>query len=594
MLLPCALAASDAAAEEEAPEQPLFRQQIVVTGTYEPVPLEEADRPVTVIDAEALRPLTNTWADLLRLDASVDLRQRSPNGLQGDLSIRGATFGQTLVLLDGLRLNDVQSGHHNLDVPAPLEALKEVQTLKGSGSTLYGSDAVGGVVNFITRAPEHSEMRVRAAAGNLGVNQQQAVVTLAGANASQQFTGSRDFSSGFMPNREYRNLSLGSATRVRSALGWTNARLFHRDSPFGAENFYGLSSSWERTRTWWASARQELGSKTEASFAFRRHTDLFVFDRRRPGLFTNRHAVESYQFALRRRDVIRSNAKLHYGAEAYGDSIASSNLGNHDRMRGAAYVAFDVRTAGRFSFSAGVRDEVFGPFRHEASPTVTAAAWLTETVRVRGVASRAFRLPTYTELYYWSPDNRGSPDLRPERAWSYEGGVEWTTGRARAELTVFQRRETDGIDFVRASAADVWRATNFQRLQFTGVEASVRLRVAGAHTAELHYTGLRGAQDALGGYMSKYVFNYPVHSGIVAWQGARGALTGRTRFGAAQRFGRDPYAVWDVYAAWNRGRVRPLFQMTNLLATRYEEIPLVAMPGRAIVGGIEVVAFGLR
>src|SRR5450759_4543068 len=96
---------------------PPQREVVVVTGAYEPVPLEEADRAVRVFPLDAAdRLLSNSVADFLRLDPSVDLQSRSPNGVQGDLSIRGGSFGQTLVLLDGLRLNDAQSGHHNLDI----------------------------------------------------------------------------------------------------------------------------------------------------------------------------------------------------------------------------------------------------------------------------------------------------------------------------------------------------------------------------------------------------------------------------------------------------------------------------------------------
>ncbi|HMF67699.1 MAG TPA: TonB-dependent receptor plug domain-containing protein, partial [Phyllobacterium sp.] len=138
---------------------------VVVTGYFEPIPLEEADRAVRSIDVRNLELVSNTFADFLRLDSSLDLRQRAAGGLQSDLTIRGGSFGQTLILLDGVRLNDAQSGHHNLDIPVPVESIEKVEILKGSGSTRYGSDAVGGVVNFITRAPEASELRLRVAGG---------------------------------------------------------------------------------------------------------------------------------------------------------------------------------------------------------------------------------------------------------------------------------------------------------------------------------------------------------------------------------------------------------------------------------------------
>src|SRR5580698_11312509 len=115
-------------------------QTVVVTGTAQPIPLEEADRSVTVLDnLPQSTPLFGGFFQFLQLDSSVDLQQRNP-GIQGDITIRGGTFGQTLVLIDGIRINDVQTGHHNMDLPAPLDAIGQVQVLQGSGSTFYGSD----------------------------------------------------------------------------------------------------------------------------------------------------------------------------------------------------------------------------------------------------------------------------------------------------------------------------------------------------------------------------------------------------------------------------------------------------------------------
>ena len=156
----------------------LAQQVVVVTGVYDPIPLEDADRAIRAIETKSMELVSNSIADLLRLDSSLDLQARAPNGVQSDLSIRGGTFGQTLILFDGFRLSDAQSGHHNLDVPVPLDLIHTVEILKGSGLTLYGSDAVGGVVNFITRPPEATDLRLRTALGNFGVNQESGIFSL--------------------------------------------------------------------------------------------------------------------------------------------------------------------------------------------------------------------------------------------------------------------------------------------------------------------------------------------------------------------------------------------------------------------------------
>lgn len=104
------------------------------------------------------------------------------------------------------------------------------------------------------------------------------------------------------------------------------------------------------------------------------------------------------------------------------------NLGGHARSRGAAYAALDFRALRRFSLSVSAREEVYRNFSGEFSPTVAGGVWLSERVKLRASASRGFRVPSYTDLYYHDPANVGSPNLRPEREWTYEGGLDWNPG----------------------------------------------------------------------------------------------------------------------------------------------------------------------
>ena len=245
----------------------------------------------------------------------------------------------------------------------------------------------------------------------------------------------------------------------------------------------------------------------------------------------------------------------------------------------------------RFSFSFGLRDELLQSANHQVLPTAAAGSWLNSRAKLRASVSRAFRLPTFTDLYYQDPGNRGSPDLRPERATSFEAGLDLhPTSILRASFTVFQRRETDGIDFVRRNVADLWRATNFNRVRFTGVEAATAIRFRNSHLIDFSYTSLSGAQAILGDLLSKYTFNYPRHQGIAGWQGTLpGGLIARARLGALERYQRDPYAIFDLYVARGRGVLRPFLQLTNLTDSRYQEIFGVAMPGRAALAGLEII-----
>jgi iron complex outermembrane recepter protein len=573
-----------------------LQESIVVTGTAEPVPLAEADRDVSVVQLpEKQWTLFNSYFDLLGLDSGLDLQQRSGGALQGDLSIRGATFGQTLVLLNGLRVNDVQTGHFNLDVPVPLETITGVEVLKGSGSALYGSDAIGGVVNVRTAPIETSEFRLLGGVGNFGTNEQRAVTSFGGKWWQEQMAFARDFSTGFEPDRDYRNLALSSLSTLKSRLGATSLLFAYSDRPFGANGFYGSAQpQWERTKNWFASGHQDLGSKTEINFAYRKHTDLYVYIRDNPSFYTNWHTDESWQGSVRRHENLPLHGVLSYGAEGLGETVTSTNLGNHDRARGAGYLFYDLRSVKRFSLSAGIREEVYGNREVASSPSLSGAVWLSGRFKLRAAASRAFRLPSFTDLYYHDPGNVGNPNLKPESAVSYEGGADaYFTRKVHASATVFQRRDSNVIDFVRPASGGLYQSTNFDKLHFTGVEASaVYEPVAGQHFA-VSFSGLHGLNASPEILLSKYTFNYPVEEAIAEWRGTvfRNVIA-RTRVGVVNRVGRDAYAVWDASAAYGAGRVRPFLQLTNITSTVYQDIPLVDMPKRGVIGGVEFWLWG--
>lgn len=570
--------------------QTTLKQTVVVTGTAAPVPLEEIDRPVDVLPVAGQPELATALTDFLRLDSSVDVMSRAPGGVQTDVSIRGGSFAQTLVLLNGQRLNDPQTGHHDMDMPVPLEAVDHIEVLEGSGSALYGSDAVGGVINIITRRPEATEVRLSAAGGSFGGNEERATLDAVFQRISEELSFSRDSSSGFMTDRDYRNLSVSSDTWWRSSLGSSNLVLGYGDRPFGANQFYGDYDSWEDTKTWFASLVQDLGPQTQVSIGYRRHSDWFVLLRDQPEVYQNHHADQTFQLSIRRHDPLAANTSLAYGLEGYGDTIESNVLGDHNRSRAAAYVSLDARALRRFSFSVALREEMYHWGRSELSPTLAAGAWLSPRWKLRAGASRAFRIPTYTDLYYQDPATIGNPKLLPETAWSYDAGVDWRPRDIfRFSASVFERRETNDIDYVRASTADPWQAMNIARLRFTGAEASATIVLAHGQQISAGYQALDGTRQSLGGLLSEYVFNYPSESGVVSWQGGFGGVVARARLGVVDRVGQATYALVDFSAGYVKGRVHPFVRLTNLGDTRYQEIAGVAMPGRAAMGGIEVV-----
>lgn len=574
----------------QTPPPAAQQQQVVVTGSYTPVPLNEVDRTVNMLSIGQSPTVFRNAMDALQSDPAIDVRQRAP-GIQGDLSIRGSTFGETLVLVNGLRLNNAQTAHNNLDLPFPFESIQRIEVLEGTGSTLYGADALGGAVDFITGPPSYAELRLGAAAGNFGTNAQNGTANILEGAFTEQLAFNRELSTGFLPDRDYRSLALGSETTWKSSLGLTDLLLGLSDRPFGAAGFYGNYPSWERTKGWFLGLNQQLGATTTASFAFIRHTDLYDLFRYQPWLYQNDHITDSWQASLRQHHELAANTALYYGAEGYRDSIDSNNLGHHTRDRGAAYASFDARALQRFSLDAGAREEVFTGGETVFTPSLAGGYWLSSRLKLHADAGSAFRLPTFTDLYYSDPSTVGNPYLRPEHAWSFEGGLYLALGRESLDVVVFRRFDRDVIDYVRANANDLWHAENIDNLDFTGVQATLRLAATASQHFDLQYAGLHGSEaNALHGEQSEYVFEYPVQSGTLSWSGvipATGILA-HARIGVLQRYARDPYPLIEASAGRQFGHFKPYIQLSNLTNTGYEEIPGVLMPGRSYLAGVEL------
>jgi len=599
-VLPCVALAQ--VQQQPTASVPEVRTTVVVVGTPDPISQEDSPRATETLPVQA-HPLAFTDPnDLLRDDASVDLEQRGGGGVQTDVTIRGGSFEQVLVLLNGLRVNDVETSHFNLDLPVPMATIDTINVLHGAGSTLYGSDAVSGVVDFETAKPvDGSLLRLRAGGGTHGEDDDAALASWSGKiaegkNISEVAGGERDFSDGFITDRDYRSEDASSETRFQSPLGSSDVLLAGSDRRFGANQFYGNYNSWERTKGWFSAISQQIDDKTQAAFAYRRHTDNFVLLRNNPAVYENQHIDTSWQAVVRRKDDLPWNGvAVFYGLEEDADQIHSTNLGRHGRNRGAGYADFELRGKSWGTISAGLREEVLGGGTVVTTPTVAGSAWVKRKVKLRASVESGFRQPTYTDLYYSDPTTLGNPNLKPESSWNYEGGADWyATERLTLTLTAFHSSLTNAIDYVRPyptvmNPSPLWQAANLNGVTFNGLESAMDWRPMVGQEFRLGLTTLAGSQSALNGLQSEYVFNYPIQNAVAEWVGRwKSGLLLRQRVRVVNRVDRGVSPIWDASVVYDGHRVQPYLQLTNLSNTDYQEIVGVQMPTRAIVAGVQV------
>jgi len=570
-----------------------FRQDVVVTAAAVPVEIGSVTRTLTVINRSQIERLpVHSVADVLRLVSTVDVRARGERGVQSDFAVRGANFGQMLVLVDGVRLNDAQSGHHNGDIPVPLDAVERIEILHGPGSSLFGADAFGGTINVITRDGGDAVSGV-VQSGSFGLVAGRGQVSARAGSVRQLFAASVERSTGFMFERGFATAgvtsrtAIGDRTRVLASYLWKD---------FGANGFYGNAPSHEWTNQTFLAAERGLGSwrgwQATGTGSYRTHGDRFLFDVRRPGVAENRHRTHAAIASFRVSRPVAGRASVAAGGELGADWIRSSNLGDHTTRRVSAFAEWRQAVGTAVQFDTSVRVDRYTEFGSAVSPSIGAAWWPASNIRLRASSGRAFRVPTFTERYYSDPANWARPEVGAETSWGGESGMDlFVSGGWQVSGTVFGRLDDDVIDWLRPNTSERWRTYNIRDVDTLGVELALTRTLAAGAFVQAGYTFL-DVDAAAVSQLSKYVLDYAPH-GVVA----AGSVPLFARVQLAPRFeyrhrtrstGESDYALFDVRVSRAFGRYDIRVEATNLANASYQEVTGVAMPGRAFTVALAV------
>ena len=580
---------------DNAAAQDGFRQTVVVTGAARPVELGSVTRLMTVLTREQIARLpVESVADVLRLASSVDVRMRGVRGVQTDFAIRGANFGQMLVLVDGVRLNDAQSGHHNGDIPVPLDAVERIEVLYGPASSLFGADAFGGTINVITRSTvEQPSLMVQG--GSFGLAAGRGQVGFERGAVRESLAVSADRSSGFMYDRDFKTTILRSRTSLGDASSVSVSYLWKE---FGANNFYGGNApSREWTNQTLVTADHRFGDiggwSTSASASYRTHGDRFVFNQLQPQLSDNRHRTHAVLGAFSGSRRVGTVGTLTAGVEGGGDWIRSTNLGDHATSRVSGFGEWRQEVGRRTQIDGTLRVDHYDELGTSWNPSAGIGWWPVSNVRLRASAGRAFRVPTFTERYYSDPANLAREDVGPETTWAGEGGADLLIARGWiAQATFFARADEDVIDWLRSTTADRWRTYNIRDVDTRGLELALRKTFASGAMILAEYTAL-DVNAAEVNQLSKYVLDYAPHSVVAAASiplPARFSVAPRAEYRRRSRStGTFDYVLIDARIGRRFGQHVELFvDGTNLLDRSYQEVAGVAMPGAAMAVSLAV------
>ncbi|MCW8850669.1 MAG: TonB-dependent receptor plug domain-containing protein, partial [Melioribacteraceae bacterium] len=212
---------------------------VIVTANRAESNFSEIGRSISVIAQKEIELLPiNNIQDLLELTSGLDVKQRGPEGVQADVAIRGGSFEQTLILIDGIKLTDPQTGHHNMNLPISFSQVERVEILKGQGSQTYGANAFSGVVNIITKKNAVNNLNIELNGGennyyNLGING-----SLKLGNTNHHLSVDKSKSDGYRYNTEFDNYNLSMNNSFNLSNSVINTLIGYADKNFGANSYY--------------------------------------------------------------------------------------------------------------------------------------------------------------------------------------------------------------------------------------------------------------------------------------------------------------------------------------------------------------------
>jgi len=573
--------------------------EVIVTASKTPVVFSSLSRSVFLITPAELEIFpVNTVQDMLKYVPGIDVRTRGPEGVQSDVGIRGGSFEQTLVLIDGIKISDPQTGHHNMNLPLPYSAVERIEILKGQGSRIYGANAFSGAINIITKKPKEPVLDLSLTGGQNSLFG----ASLAGAysigSLNSFISFSKDKSDGYRSNTNFDILNFFYNSSYSFSSGSVFLTAGYNDKKFGANNFYSdkYPNQWEHTTTRIAalSAKFDLDYiNLSPKLYWRRNDDDYILDNSRPDWYRNIHKTNSFGGELQ-ADFTSPLGPASFGGELTYDKIESANLGNHNRTKGGFFAEQNISLIKGLTISGGFFLYNYSGFGWKLWPGADLGCLLNDNVKIFASAGKAFRIPTFTELYYTSPANNGNPSLLPEETINYELGASFFNKAFQLNGSLFYKKGRNIIDWVRSSSDAVWIVKNETELNTAGFEAGLiffpRSFLTGipVKMVSLNYTYLSMDRSA-GEFESKYSLEHLRHQFTAILNSILPmeiSLTFTMRYIDRESYG--DYFIADAGIEKHFSSISAFLNCGNLFNESYMDIGGIPMPGRWISGGLRI------
>ena len=622
------------------PEKEL--DEVVVTASKASLPLNLSAKMVTVITAKEIeRAPVKSIEDLLNHYSGVDVLQRGPHGVQADITLRGGSFDQTAILLNGINLTNPQTGHYSFDIPINLSDIERIEIVQGPSSLTFGASAFSGGINIITKKDIQSNAFAKLEGGMHNLFGAEARGAYRAKSSVHTLSAGYKRSGGYIANSDYEIANVLWQSRFDINGSHIDIQAGMNDKKYGANTFYAAAypNQYDDTQGIFASIKGETGGKLKfiPQLYWSRHYDTYHLFRPGTPDIPSWYTAPNYHHS----DVYGINLNMQYasswgitsfGGEFRNEGVLSSNLGKPMRQKKDNYTLWDNRSnisffaehnfvfdkltlsvGGLYNYNTALTDTLKADGFY---PAINASYRATDAVSLYASWSKATRMPTFTDLYYKAGKHRGFTGLTPEYTQSAEVGLRYNTGILTANLNAFYTKGDNLIDWILNTSSNLYHAQNLASLNSYGASVDVGVNMSQwlgeqqpVQHVKIGYQHITQKSDNAkqDNPISAYVFNYLRHKftlGIqhrvvknltlswnLRWQERAGnylkyipATATENAKEIATPF--KPFTLLDVKAHYEFKKMNIFINANNLFNTTHVDFGNIPQPGFWLAGGI--------
>ena len=601
--------------------------EIEVSAQRSPALYSQVARIVSVIERKEIESSpVQSVQDLLEYVAGVDIRQRGAEGVQADVNIRGGTFDQTLILLNGINITDPQTGHHNLNIPVSLNQIERIEILQGPAARIYGPNAFAGAINIITRQNDSNTIQLELSAGTFKYFNTDLTATFNTGKLQNSFAINKKLSDGYIDNTDFDIFNVFYSNQLISKKGKMSFQVGLEEKSFGANSFYTpkYPNQFEETKSLISSVKWESNTKYHFTpvIYWRRHQDRFeLFRDNPPSWYTTHNYHLTNTFGGNLNSWFQSKlGKTAFGVEFRSENILSNVLGEpmdaplkvpgenaeftKSKSRNIISGFLEhVYYSEKWTLSAGLLGNYFTESNLGINffPGIDIGYEVTSSLKLYSSFNTSLRMPTFTDLYYQGPTNIGNPNLNPEKSASLEGGFKLDRHFIQGYLIGFYRKGNDIIDWVKMNETEKWQAQNLTQLISFGSEIQLQFNLNqhfGHHlpnqiSLNYLYNNVEKEEDD---FISYYVLDHLKHKFVgsvnqtisrnfeidfkVLFQDRNGTYTRFENGNWGNETEYEPFWIFDFKANYHRRNLNIFISVNNIFNLLYNDIGNVSQPGR--------------